>query len=147
MEFYENWAGANKVFRWANCFQQVAHNEPGWDAAYCTEVLIIGFLSLVNALLLSYLLYIDINKQKSKAEVTWHKEFFKRSKSWILILGILMNTLQFIRNFLQPNLLGFMFNGTLYICEGLKFCIFMFVFYYFLKQSASLLTGDTVKSW
>lgn len=58
-----------------------------------------------------------------------------------------MNTLQFVRNFLEPNLLGVMFNGTLYICESLKYCIFMFVFNYFIKQSASLMTGDTIKKW
>lgn len=69
--YYGNWEGANPVFRWANCYQQVTHDEQGWDAAYCTEVLLVSVLSGVNCGLLIFLTYADIEKQKGKAELTW----------------------------------------------------------------------------
>jgi len=62
MSYYGNWPGANKVFRWVNCFQQVAHDEDGWDAAYCSEVLIVSVAAATNCGLLSFLLHLDIQK-------------------------------------------------------------------------------------
>lgn len=113
---YCNFQGASKVFRMVNCFQQVTHGECGWSTGYCIEVFLIGTLALVNACLLSYLLYHNIRKAKQNAELTWHQEYLCKAKPWILIMGILYCSIQFIRNFLQPNLLGIMFNGTLYLC-------------------------------
>lgn len=53
-----------------------------------------------------------------------------------------MNLLQFFRNFVQAWLYG-----SLYVCEGLKFCVFILVFWFYIKQSASLLTGGTIQKW
>jgi len=60
--YYGNYPGASKVFRWANCIQQVTHNENGWDAAYCSEVIIVSVAAAINCSLLSFLLYLDIQK-------------------------------------------------------------------------------------
>lgn len=40
-----------------------------------------------------------------------------------------------------------MFIGSLYLCEGLKYLIFMFLFSYFIKQSVSLLTESVLQKW
>lgn len=59
-----------------------------------------------------------------------------------------MNFIQFIRYSINPSTLGdFVFNGSLYFCEALKYAIFMVIFYYFLKKAASLLPKETVKKW
>ncbi len=81
------------VIRVINCFVCVRENVTGWNGCYCTEVLLMCTLSLINAILLSYLLCIDIKTQRSIAETTWKKEYLKKPKSWILILGVLLNTL------------------------------------------------------
>jgi hypothetical protein len=39
------------------------------------------------------------------------------------------------------------FIGSLYLCEGLKYLIFMFLFSYFIKQSVSLLTENVLQKW
>lgn len=58
-----------------------------------------------------------------------------------------MNLLQFTRHFLVPKVLGIMYNGTLYICEGLKWAIFMLTFSFFIKVTASLLDASVTKKW
>jgi hypothetical protein len=46
-----------------------------------------------------------------------------------------------------PELLGIAYNGTLYLCEALKYIIFLCIFYYFLKQATTLLTPEWVRRW
>lgn len=49
---------------------------------------------------------------------------------------------------MQPELLtNYVFIGSLYLCEGLKYLIFMFLFSYFIKQSVSLLTENVLQKW
>jgi len=74
--------------------------------------------------------------------------YFKKPKSWILILGVAMNFIQFLRYFVTPSSLGnFVFNGSLYFCEAIKYAIFMVIFYYFLRKAASLMPKETVRRW
>ena len=114
---------------------------------YCTEVLLISLLSFINLTLIVFLLVNDILAQIRNDTLAWYKNWLKRSKTWILLLSLLMYLLQFLRNFLQPDLLGLFFNGSLYLCEGLKFLIFVLVFHYFVKQSAALLEQKFAANW
>ena len=135
------------MFRWANCFQQVTHNEEGWDAMYCTEVTTISFLSLVNAGLFGFLLVVDVNQQRQKDD-KWLLNYLGRSKSWILVIGVVMDLVQFVRNFLQPEFLSFpVFNGTLYLFNFCTWVMYVLVFWYYTKQSVSLLGSETIRKW
>jgi hypothetical protein len=111
--------------------------------------MIIGTLSFANFALLLYLLIVDIQNRKLRALTEGSdNNYLGKPKSWILILGVAMNLIQFIRYFITPEALGnVVFNGSLYFCEALKYAIFMLIFYYFLKKAASLLPQETVKKW
>ena len=58
--YYGNWPGANKTWRFVNCFQQTAHDEEHWNNVYCTSILIYLVWATVNLIILSFLLYIWI---------------------------------------------------------------------------------------
>ena len=59
-----------------------------------------------------------------------------------------MNALQSLRNLFEPSFISYVaFNASLYICESLKYGIFMFIFHFFLKQAASLLSKETIQHW
>lgn len=146
---YGNYPDANKYIRLVNCFQQVTHNEAGWTTGYCLQLMIIGTLSFVNFVLLLYLLVIDIQNRKLRTLTEGaDNNYLSKPKSWILILGVSMNLIQFLRYFINPPVFGnFVFNGLLYLCEALKYVIFMLIFYYFLKKAASLFPKETVSKW
>jgi hypothetical protein len=137
------------VFRVAQCFQYSNYykGDCQYSAYYCTNVLIFSVLFLINVVLFSYLLYCDIKMIKLQQTVQWAREYFVKIKSWIIILGGLLNLIMFVRYLLVPTLLGVMFNGTLYICEGLKWMIYMLTFSFYIKQSASLLDRYEVQKW
>lgn len=67
---------------------------------YCTEVVTVSLLGLISLTLLTVLLLFDISSQRAKNEVSWGVDFIKKSKTWILLLGMVMYFLQFLRNFL-----------------------------------------------
>jgi hypothetical protein len=67
---------------------------------YCTQVVIVSLLGLISLSLLTILLLLDISAQRAKNEVSWGVDFMKRSKTWILLLGMIMYFFQFLRNFL-----------------------------------------------
>ena len=64
---YGNYEGANKVIRVVNCFQQVTHNEPGWDTGYCMQVMLICVLCFVNFALLTFILIVDIRNKNLRS--------------------------------------------------------------------------------
>ncbi len=111
--------------------------------------MIIGTLSFVNFVLLLYLLIIDIQNRKLRTLTEGsNTNYLSKPKSWILILGVSMNLIQFLRYFINPPVFGnFVFNGLLYLCEALKYAIYMLIFYYFLKKAASLFPKETVSKW
>ena len=111
--------------------------------------MIIGTLSFVNFVLLLYLLVIDVQNRKLRTLTEGaNTNYLSKPKSWILILGVSMNFIQFLRYFINPPVFGnFVFNGLLYICEALKYGIYMLIFYYFLKKAASLFPKETVSKW
>ena len=78
-----------QVLRVQNCFQMVNlyHGFCGWNDLYCVQVLIIGTMCFINAVLLVYLLFIDLR----------NKVTFTKIKTWILISGLVMNLIQFTR--------------------------------------------------
>jgi len=149
MSTYGDYPGANKYIRLVNCFQQVTHDAAGWTTGYCLQLMIIGTLSFVNFVLLLYLLVIDIQNRKLRTLTEGaDTNYLSKPKSWILILGVSMNFIQFLRYFINPQVFGnFVFNGLLYLCEALKYVIFMLIFYYFLKKAASLFPKETVSKW
>ena len=55
-------ATKDSVLRVANCYQmtQLYQGRCGWNNAYCVEVLVICLMSLINCVLLSYLLTVDM---------------------------------------------------------------------------------------
>ena len=146
---YGNYPEANKYIRLVNCFQQVTHQEAGWNTGYCLQLMIIGTLCFVNFVVLLYLLVLDIQNRRLRSLTDGSNDhYLAKPKSWILILGVTMNLIQFVRYFIQPEVLGnFVFNGSLYLCEALKYAVFMLIFYYFLKKAASLLSKEVVLRW
>lgn len=124
----------------------MTHGEDGWSTGYCLQLMIIGTLCFVNFVLLTYLLVNDIKHRNLRTLTEGNdRHYLSKPKSWILVLGLTMNLIQFLRYFFNPELVGdFVFNGTLYLCEALKYIIYMLVFYYFLSKAATLLPKTTV---
>lgn len=58
-----------------------------------------------------------------------------------------MDLVQFVRNFLEPSLLGKMFNGTLYLFNFFTSVMYVLIFWYYIKQSASLMSTETIRNW
>ena len=140
------WPNANPVFRQIQCFQNSHHGCPDWSWSYCTEVMIVMALSFVNLVLLTYLLYIDVRLTRAKQGNDWHKSYLCRTKTQILLLCIVVCLLQWVRNFFQPTLVSnFVYNGSLTLCQGLKYGIYMCTFWFFIKQSSSLIMAQTIK--
>lgn len=58
-----------------------------------------------------------------------------------------MDLVMFVRNFLQPDLLGRMFLGTLYLFYFCKCVMYALIFWHFTMQSVSLLSTETHRDW
>ena len=112
---------------------------------YCTQLVLTGVLALANLGLISFLLLTDYRAYRTQSASS--RDYLLKSKTWILALGWFMYLLQFLREFFQPQGSGYFSNGSLWVCEGLKYLIYMFVFYYFIKQSTLLLNSSQVHKW
>lgn len=63
----------------------------GWSQLYCSGVLIIGVMVFINVVLVGFLLWIDVKAARNQHNLTWHKDYFKKIKSWILLIAVVMN--------------------------------------------------------
>lgn len=134
------------MLRWVNCFQNVKHC-PGWSSGYCTEVMIVSVLSLLNVVLFSYLLFIDI-KSVRLLDSRWYKKFFCRMKIQIFIVCLVLASIQFARNFFNPLMFTeTVYYGSLNFCQLLKFVIYLLSFWFFIKRSASLVSKQIIKNF
>ena len=140
-DYYGQDPDANNVFNLANCWQNNAAGERGWDPVHCTcsTMLWLGFITLVG--LLSFLLslhcimYKRINKKCSC-------RIFLRNRVQTLTMGILMSIFQFLRYTFMLKDIDLV---LLICCQLLRFQIWSLTVHNFMESAATLITDPKIQ--
>ena len=85
--------------------------------------------------------YVITNYKKSQLGGS----FFAKPKAWILMLGIAIYTLEFIRNFFA--LPTFYSLGSLYAIMMIQFVVYLLVVMFFVKAASKLVGKERAKQW
>ena len=124
---FGNWPDANKVWRFINCVQQVEHNEQNWDPIYCTEVITLMTLSMINFVIVAILLTGELKKNGCS------KKTLKRVKTWLLIFMLCMYAVIIVRMTFVPSLLGqTVYNSLVYLGISLRQLIILCIFEFYI---------------
>ena len=106
------------------------HNEFNWDPVYCTELTVLSVLSVLNLVLATRLLTLEI---MSKGGCT--RKGCCKNKTWILICSIILYSSAFIRNFLMPTFVtNPVFRGLVFVNVLMRYIIYYLICMFYIKR-------------